>query len=156
MKLFTRYRILNAARAMVGEVGVERVTMRGIAKRATLTAPAIYRHFRNKRHLLDEVIASGFSELATGMLAANDEPSGEAGLHTAISHVFEFAETYPNLTRMMLAPHTNDCKPIERLARQVGRCMRGGAMPFGNDHEVARMFWAQLRGQLTMRPAAAA
>src|ERR1041384_5442433 len=149
MQLYTRCRILNAARAMVGEVGVERVTMRGIAKRANITAPAIYRHFRNKRHLLDEVIASGFSELATGMRAANDEPSSEAGLHAAISHVFEFAETYPNLTRMMLAPHTDDSRPIARLVTQVARCMHERTMPFGNDHEVARMFWAQLRGQLT-------
>jgi AcrR family transcriptional regulator len=53
MKLFTRYRILNAARAMVAEVGVERVTLRGIAAMANITAAAIYRHFRNKRDMLD-------------------------------------------------------------------------------------------------------
>jgi AcrR family transcriptional regulator len=38
MKFFTRYRILNSARTMVAEVGVERVTMRGIAAMANITA----------------------------------------------------------------------------------------------------------------------
>ena len=152
MKLFTRYRILNAARAMVGEVGVERVTMRGIAARANITAAAIYKHFLNKRALLDEVIASGFSELATEMLAANDEQSGDAGLRTAIGRIFEFAEIHPKLTRMMMAPQTDDSQPIQRLAAQIARCMRERTMPFGNQDVVARMFWAQVRGQLAMRP----
>ena len=59
MKLFTRYRILNAARAMVAEVGVERVTMRGIAAMANITAAAIYKHFLNKREMLEQVVKEG-------------------------------------------------------------------------------------------------
>src|SRR2546423_6426834 len=84
MKLLTRYRILNAARSMVGELGVERVTMRGIAARANITAPAIYRHFRNKRHLLDEIIAGGYRELGANMLAGKRTPSRARGLRTMI------------------------------------------------------------------------
>src|ERR1051325_8928971 len=150
MKLFTRFRILNAARAMVGEVGVERVTMRGIAARGTITAPAIYKHFRNKRHLLDEVIASGYNELGTAMLAGNREESGQQALEAAIEQAFIFALSYPNLAKMMLAPQTDDALPIRRLEAQVQRCMRDRSMPHGNALHVAQMFWAQLRGQLSM------
>ncbi|HEX4384909.1 MAG TPA: helix-turn-helix domain-containing protein [Myxococcales bacterium] len=63
MKLLTRYRILNAARAMVAEVGVERVTMRGIAAMANITAPAIYRHFRNKRSRYRSLVDLMFGSL---------------------------------------------------------------------------------------------
>jgi AcrR family transcriptional regulator len=138
MKLFTRFRILNAARSMVGEVGVERVTMRGIAARANLTAPAIYKHFRNKRALLDEVIASGFNELGQTMAAA-------ASLHSMIERGVKFAVINPKLTLMMLAPLTDDHVPVRKLETHL---RREGC---GNARQVARLLWAQLRGQLSMR-----
>ena len=151
MKIYTRFRILNAARAMVAEVGVERVTMRGIAARANITAPAIYRHFRNKRHLLDEVIASGYRELASAMLVGNREPNGQEGLEAAIEQTFIFAESHPNLTRMMLAPGTDDALPIRRLETQLSRGMDDRSIEARNPKRLATMFWAQLRGQLSMR-----
>ncbi|HUJ29585.1 MAG TPA: helix-turn-helix domain-containing protein [Myxococcales bacterium] len=151
MKLFTRYRILNAARSMVGELGVERVTMRGVAARANITAPAIYRHFRNKRHLLDEVVASGYRELGQNMLRASSTPSGARGLRTAIDQGIAFARRHPRLTEMMLAPRTRDEEPIYRLRQQVERCMREGSMARDDSRKVALVLWAQMRGQLSMR-----
>lgn len=151
MKLFTRFRILNAARSMVGELGVERVTMRGIAARANITAPAIYRHFRNKRALLDAVVASGYDELGRNMLRAQQTPSGSRGLRTAIDQAVNFAVKYPQLTRMMLAPQTVDDVPVVKLAAQVERCMKERSMPYGNADSVAHILWAQMRGQLAQR-----
>ena len=139
MKLETRFRILNAARSMVGEVGVERVTMRGIAARANITAPAIYKHFRNKRALLDEVIASGFSELGHMMGRGHD-------VQTMLERADKFAQLHPKLTLMMLAPHTDDHVPVRRIRWQLIRERR----PYAR--EAARALWAQKRGQLTMRP----
>src|ERR1700742_2423248 len=78
MKLFTRYRILNATRAMVAEVGVERVTMRGVAAMANITAPAIYRHFRNKREMLEQVVAMGYRDLSTRMLKRGQKAESHA------------------------------------------------------------------------------
>jgi AcrR family transcriptional regulator len=152
MKLWTRYRILNAARSMVGEVGVERVTMRGIAARANVTAPAIYRHFRNKRALLDEVIASGYRELGANMLAGKRTPSGARGLRTMIDQGVNFALKYPRLTLMMLAPQTDDEVPIRKLESQVRRCMAERSMGYANSRQIADILWAQMRGHLSMRP----
>ena len=138
MKLETRFRILNAARSMVGELGVERVTMRGIAARANITAPAIYKHFRNKRHLLDEVIATGYTELGLAMNLGED-------LEDMLRQVLVFADAQPNLTRMMLAPHTDDHLPIRKLQRHFQQLRKP------NPRWNAQVLWAQLRGQLTMR-----
>ena len=124
---------------MVGEVGVERVTMRGIAARANITAPAIYKHFRNKRALLDEVIASGYSELGQVMGRGHD-------VQAMLDRVDRFASLHPKLTLMMLAPHTDDHVPIRKLQTQLMRERR----PYARD--VARMLWAQRRGELSMRP----
>jgi AcrR family transcriptional regulator len=151
MKLFTRYRILNATRAMVAEVGVERVTMRGIAAMANITAPAIYKHFRNKRALLDEVIANGFSELDQRMLRGLRTPTPQRGLRIMVDQAVVFSQRYPRLCEMMMAPRTRDDAVVQRLEGQVERCIRAGAMAPSPAVAVTRTLWAQMRGLLSLR-----
>jgi AcrR family transcriptional regulator len=124
MKLFTRYRILNATRAIVAELGVERVTMRGIAKLANITAPAIYKHFKNKKELLEEVVAHGYVEMADEMLQRTKKSGG--GVRVMVDAGRAYAERYPRLFQMMAAPLSND--------------------------EMAISVWSQMRGFLARRP----
>src|ERR1041384_3808707 len=128
---------------LVGEVGVERVTMRGIAARANITAPAIYKHLRNQRALSDEVIASGYSEMGQAMGRGHD-------VQTMLERTAKFAALHPKLTLMMLAPHTDPPRPRRKLRTQLIRERR----PYAR--EVTRTLWAPLRGELSMRPRAAA
>ena len=151
MGIFTRFRILNATRALVSEVGVERVTMRGIARLANLTAPAIYKHFRNKRALLDEVIRTGYIELGDRMAHGWRAPSGSRGLRIMTDEVVGFALDYPKLMQMMLAPRTLDDEPVHRLQSQVERCMRADIMAQRNPAGTAALLWAQMRGVLSRR-----
>jgi len=151
MKLFTRYRILNATRALVSEVGVERVTMRGIARLANITAPAIYKHFRNKRDLLDHVVAHAFDELDEEMLRGYHTPSLARGLRTMTDEVVRFATRYPKLTEMMLAPRTIDDKPLRRLRVQVDRCIGANVIRPAPPADIALLLWAQMRGVLSRR-----
>jgi len=151
MKLFTRYRILNATRALVSEVGVERVTMRGIARLANVTAPAIYKHFRNKRDLLDCVVKHAFDELDEQMLRGYHTPTPPRGLRTMTDEVVGFALRYPKLTEMMLAPRADDDKPLGRLEVQVRRCIRGHDMRPAPPADIALLLWAQMRGVLSRR-----
>ena len=67
----TRRRILDAARDLFVNEGIENVTMRAIAERVEYTPTAIYHHFRDKDALLHELIrhdyhihASHFAQLA--------------------------------------------------------------------------------------------
>lgn len=149
--LFTRFRILNATRALVSEVGVERVTMRRIAALANITAPAIYKHFRNKRALLDEVIRTGYIELTSRMVPGRRTPSGAQGLRFMTNEVVRFAEDFPRLMQMMLAPLTEDGEPVRFLETQTTRC-RGGLLGIYNPTASAALLWAQLRGTLSRRP----
>ena len=151
MKLFTRYRILNATRALVSEVGVERVTMRGIARLANITAPAIYKHFRNKRELLDQVVAHAYSELDTEMLRGYHTPTAARGLRTMVDEVVRFAVRYPKLTEMMLAPRAVDDRPLRRLRSQVDRCIGANAIRPAPSGDIALLLWAQMRGVLSRR-----
>ena len=60
----TRTRILDAARDMFAQDGVEAVTMREIAKRIEYTPTAIYHHFRDTQALIEELCLIDFRGLA--------------------------------------------------------------------------------------------
>ena len=149
--LFTRFRILNATRALVSEVGVERVTMRRIAALANITAPAIYKHFRNKRALLDAVIETGYVELTGRMAHGQRAPSGASALRIMTAEVGRFAQDYPKLMQMMLAPLTADDAPVLFLHSQVRRCRGAHIVGIQNPAEAAALLWAQMRGMLSRR-----
>src|SRR5688500_15821418 len=55
--------ILDAARELFVERGVEAVTMRAVAERIEYTPTAIYHHFRDKHTLLVELCVTDFRRL---------------------------------------------------------------------------------------------
>lgn len=63
-KLETRQKILDAARALFVERGVDAATMREIAKRIDYTPTAIYHHFQDKDAVIYELCRCDFRELA--------------------------------------------------------------------------------------------
>ena len=56
--------IANAARLLLDEEGVEAVTMRRVARGVGLTAMAIYRHYPDRKGLLNALVDEGFRELS--------------------------------------------------------------------------------------------
>lgn len=104
----TRAALLEAARALVREVGYERTTLAGVAKRAGMTTGAIYGNFRNRDELFvalgeaywapvapvvrpGATFAEAMRALATATIAAVDERAPAAigrltGLAYALQH----------------------------------------------------------------------
>jgi AcrR family transcriptional regulator len=59
--------LLDAAVALIGEVGPRAFTLREVARRAGVSHNAPYRHFASKDELLAEVAAEGFDRLTASM-----------------------------------------------------------------------------------------
>jgi len=59
-----RPEILSAAASLVAEGGADALSLRAIARRAGVTAPAIYAHFKDIDAVRNAVVAETFSELA--------------------------------------------------------------------------------------------
>ena len=59
--------LLDAAVALIGEVGPRAFTLREVARRAEVSHNAPYRHFASKDELLATVAAEGFDRLTTSM-----------------------------------------------------------------------------------------
>lgn len=56
----TEARILEAARDLLAEGGLEALSMRAVASRVGLSATALYHYFDNKEALVDRVVQHGF------------------------------------------------------------------------------------------------
>jgi AcrR family transcriptional regulator len=68
-KGITRERIVTAALELLDEKGMDALTVRALATRLDVRAPALYWHVRNKQELLDEM-ATEVMRRVTGALAA--------------------------------------------------------------------------------------
>jgi AcrR family transcriptional regulator len=68
--------ILRQAFAILNEAGLESLTLRRLASRLEVQAPAIYWHFKNKQDLLEEMAAQVFRE-AIAEAPAADSPGHE-------------------------------------------------------------------------------
>lgn len=78
---FTRTEIKDTARELMAELGTAGISLRGIARRMDLTAPAIYRYFPNLDDLITALILDDFNDLADTLEAAR-ATSVEAGKKT--------------------------------------------------------------------------
>ena len=58
-----RLALLDAAIAQIKDVGVEKLSLRGIARTVGVSQTAPYRHFKDKNQLLADVAAQAFIEL---------------------------------------------------------------------------------------------
>lgn len=58
-----RTKIMNGARTLFREQGYSNVTMRAIGRKVGCSAAAIYRHFRNKREIMDALRHEGFERM---------------------------------------------------------------------------------------------
>ncbi len=65
----TSERIARAARRLLDKQGVEAVTMRRVAAAVNITAMAVYRHYADRKALLNALADEGFRELAERLAA---------------------------------------------------------------------------------------
>lgn len=78
---FTRTEIKETARELMAELGTAGISLRGIARKMDLTAPAIYRYFPNLDDLITALIVDDFNDLADNLETARAS-SVEAGMRT--------------------------------------------------------------------------
>lgn len=81
-----RETILDAALALLNEVGLDRFTTRKLAERLGVQQPALYWHFRNKSALLDEVNEEMLARFHTHRMP---EPR-ESWDHFTVAHARSF------------------------------------------------------------------
>lgn len=158
-KLETRERILDAARELFAQRGVDAVTMREIARRIDYTPTAIYHHFQDKNGLIQELCALDFKSLAYEMVKIGHiEDPIERLRRIGLAYV-DFAITHPWHYRFMFLTVTPEIPPPEHIGNPeedayaflrmtiTDGIARGRFRPDLDDaDQLSQMMWALVHG----------
>lgn len=90
-----REAILEAAREVFIEVGLEGASLRAVANRAGYTPAALYFHFDSKEAIYAELLSASLAALGSAVDAAAAGLNGEEGLRAAAMAFFDFYAANP-------------------------------------------------------------
>jgi AcrR family transcriptional regulator len=153
--------IVAAAIALVDEsADPAALTLRGVARRAGITAPAIYPHFPDLAAVIAGLLAASFGELRDAVRAAHDAQDGPAAALVAAGLAYvEFGWRHPARYRLMFAAggYSPDAVATFALVEDaITDCVRAGASESDNPRIDTWLLWAALHGVATLeRPARA-
>ncbi|APE34774.1 TetR family transcriptional regulator [Nocardia mangyaensis] len=111
--------LLDAACAVIAEVGVDRATMDSIAQRADTSRVTLYAHFGSRDALIDAVIERELAALTTWMFEIYDNGEtmryGQRARYS-IESLFDYARRHPEGFRVLLDNRYDDGHPGRRLS----------------------------------------
>jgi AcrR family transcriptional regulator len=152
-----RAKILEEAIGIVYREGVDRITMRSLARKLGYSPAAIYLHFRSKAELEYEIGFHGFEVLWRELSPAFSREDAEEALAELMRRYIEFGISNPQLYRLMFQDMTrlregefaNDPR-VARVRHGVisiyRRGLEGGAFRSCDPELETAVGWAGLHG----------
>jgi AcrR family transcriptional regulator len=156
-----RPHLLTSALEVLQEQGLDGVTMRAVADRAGVTAPALYWHFADKEALVREIgreVARLFKDRLRNAMAASN--SGER-LRRSLAVFRSFAIEHPAYFHALFVrpPPGNKRETgdggarstiFQALIDRVADCMREGTLARGDPESVAMTLVALAQGLVSL------
>lgn len=148
-----RQAMIEAALRLIDEHGVDGFSLAQAAREAGVSVAAPYRHFENKRALLNEVAAFGFGQLGERLRQIDATRSGDevADLIDLGLEYVDFAIRRPSLFTVMFVRRSRDPQPTAGLAALsvlgdgVRRLADSGRLAVPPDAAVQAL-WCQVHG----------
>jgi AcrR family transcriptional regulator len=161
-----RAEILAAARSLFLKEGVDRVTIRAICARVGVTAPALYRHFKDKREIIIGICNETFGSLLESfrrIRAEEKEPLAalkqlmEGYVRFALAHQDEYRLLFMSKDLLMLefageleiktdedAIRAGILGPLvlHELAAHVAVCIERGVLRPGDPEIITEAIWS--------------
>jgi AcrR family transcriptional regulator len=149
--------LLDAAVALIGEVGPQAFTLREVARRAGVSHNAPYRHFLDKDDLLAEVAAQGFDRLDEAMKKSIKKGHTAAErLRLAGRGYVQFALEWPqHILVMFERPRPAEQRPehaeaaeraFQTLVDAIVAVQLEGGLPKGDPYPLAVVAWSGVHG----------
>lgn len=161
----TRSRILTAAKAIHKEAGADGLSMRRIAARLGVTAPAIYHHFVNREAILEAVSAEGFDRLVARLDRLSAKHDSLQQCLAILVAYREFAIQEPHVFAVMFITRRAQARrfpddfaarrsaAFSRLADRVAAAMAAGELRDDDANDVALTLWAHAHGLVLLQRA---
>jgi len=151
-----RQTLLDAAVALIGEVGPRAFTLREVARRASVSHNAPYRHFAGKDDLLAAVAAEGFDRLTVSMRKSMARAtSPREGLQECGCGYVAFALRWPQHFLVMFdLPHALDGRDEHSAGQNafavllecITAAQQSGDLPAGDPLPLAWTAWSFVHG----------
>jgi AcrR family transcriptional regulator len=150
--------LLDEALATIRAEGVEGLTLREIGARLGVSRTALYRHFADKRALLDAVATEGFRTLREQLVTAWEEGGrGRAAFESMGVAYIRFAVANPSHYRVMFGSFVDPkaCEPdlaaeaagaFQALVDALAALQRDAAARGDDTVQMARFVWAVVHG----------
>ena len=158
-----RRKILEAAREIYLEGGIDALSMRAVASRVGVTATALYRHVANKEEMLAQVIEHGldiFSSYLSRCLAAPTprerlEQTGAQYLRFALEHPRYYETLFMSASRLDLSEEKAGLRErrastFQFVVDRISECMESGLLCRDDPVEVALTTWAHSHGLVAL------
>lgn len=161
----TRGRILSVASELYAREGLAGLSMRRVAEGVGLTAPAIYRHFKDKEALLSALCEEGFRLFGAYLWESLGEPTPEARLaRTGVGYLRFALEQSRYYQVIFMAPaeelgfarlpehnRSRFTSSFQFLVDRVKECMDSGSLAQGEPVDAALSIWAHVHGLVSLR-----
>jgi AcrR family transcriptional regulator len=157
----TETAILEAARDLLADGGLDALSMRAVAARVGVSATAIYNYFENKRALVERVISIGFERFDDYLReAVVDRPKGSRERLRSLGEAYiRFALENRAYFRVLFAMHADLPKEIEELPegggyslfrQSVVDAMEVGTIRQADPDLVVLYLWTHVHGLVTL------
>ncbi len=158
-------KILDAAKEILFEKGLEKISMRAIAERIDYSPTTIYLHFKNKEELITSLMEYAFEQLVVTLVSFDRDSFSEdpliilkEGLRIYINHGVSNPHFYRMMTTSILKRSekstalkegTMNNQAFLILEKGVKDCIDAGVVEVTESRSAAMMLWAAIHG-LTM------
>lgn len=159
----SREAVVQTAYRLFAEGGYGALSMRSVADRLGVTAPALYRHFDNKSDLFASVLERGFGGMTARLASALSARTPRNRLRTAVEGLLEFAIAEPRVYEALAYPgdepeirdvvlrlHAQARTAFQFLQDRVRECMSAGVLRRDDTETVALVLWSHSHGLITM------
>ncbi len=144
--------LIDTALVLIEEQGVDGFSLASAARRAGVSVAAPYRHFANRRELLNAVARRGFTELGERLRAVRTDDADDVGLllEQGLAYV-RFAVDKPALFRVVFDSRGRDPQSsvgpaaLAALGETLGRLEAAGRLRVSLDTAL-RLCWATVHG----------
>lgn len=160
----TKARLLTEARDLYLEEGFGRFSLREVARRAGVSAAAVYRHYDGKEALLRQVCAEGFRTFSSYLLRALAGETPRERMILCSRQYLSFALEHPRDYRMIFMGAAEDFAALapagkayesaptfQFLVDRVRECMQAGIIRSGDATATAALIWANVHGLASLR-----
>jgi AcrR family transcriptional regulator len=152
--LSTKERIIAAATHLLDEGGPSAVTLRAVGDVAGISQSAPYRHFADKRALLDAMVRQIIQQLSFVVERARSEAKSPLGaLNHVVAEYYQFARTFPVRYRLLLEESRSDSvvgsearDAFASVVELVHIAQKSGELREGDPEQIVALIFGAVHG----------